>query len=142
MQMIKNEPHWERGDFQVLINSLSTDDAKKRHDIRYALFRVKNQLDGEAPAEKNHWTIAEGIQEMKASGSLETFADVWDIGKVNPDVLIVKRLWSVEQEHDQLMYRISVPIEKADTPQSLAIKAEALEKREKRRFKKEQKRKK
>ena len=140
MQMIKDEEHWERGDFIKLINSLSKDDAAKRHEIRYALFRIKTEIDDGVKAEKSHHAIGEMIQQFKGAGPPVDFANEWDVGAVSPDICVVKRMWSIYQEHDQLMRRIAVPIERNDTPETLARKVAAMEKREARRFKKEQKR--
>ena len=139
MQMIKNEPHWEKGDFDKLINSLSKEDSVKRHEIRYALFRVKTEEAGGNPAEPEHKSISDYIQTIEGSGIPSQFSDSWDIGAVTPEIEIVNRLWSIYQEHDQLMRRVSVELDKKDNPQTLAIKASALEKKEARRFKKEQK---
>ena len=137
--MINNRPHWERGDFDKLVNSLSKDDAKKRHDIRYGLFRVKTELSGGNKAEKEHWDIANAMQSVEENCIPSQFSDSWDIGSVSPDIEIVKRVWSIYQEHDQLMRRISVEMTKTDTPETVAIKASTLEKKEAARFKKEQK---
>lgn len=138
MQMVNNEPHWERGDFTKLIDSLSKDDSQKRHDIRYALFRIKNQLEGGCDADEKHHEIGRMIQTFEGVGTPVTFANVWDIGSVSPGIEIVKRLWSVEQEHAQLMARVSVTVDKTDTPESLAKKAQAFSKKQARRYKQEQ----
>jgi hypothetical protein len=140
MQTIKDEEHWERGDFLKLINSLSKDDAAKRHEIRYALFRIKTEIDGGVKADKPHHAIGEMVQQFKGAGAPAEFASEWDVGAVSPDIVVVKRMWSIYQEHDQLMRRVAVPIERNDTPETLARKVAAMEKREAKRFKREQKR--
>lgn len=137
MQEIKGEQHWERGDFLYLIKRLSKDDAQKRHDIRYALFRIKTEINGGNKAEAIHWEISDMIQTLKDSGDSMLFADDWDVGKVSPEITIVKRVWSVEEEHNQLMKRVTVVIEKHDTPESLAKKEQLVKEKEARRVKRE-----
>jgi len=139
MQQIKGEDFWERGDFDYLIKHLSKDDARLRHEIRYALFRVKNELEHENnnKADEEHWVIANKIGDLKESGSFETFADSWDISHVTPRITIVKRLWGIHQEHDQMMHRLAVTVEPSDTPITLAEKEAAAQRKEERLKKKE-----
>jgi len=136
MQKIKSIDHWERGDFDKLKDSLSKDDSQKRHDIRYAMFRCQNERGGGAKAEKKHWEIAKMILAMEGAENVENWADGWDIGAVNPKIQIVKRLWSIYQEHSQLMRRVTVVVEKGDTPETLAQKANDILQSEKKAKKK------
>ena len=143
MKKIKNEEHWERGDFDALIDSLSKEDSEKRHTIRYALFRVQNEYFGNGNvAEKEHDIIATEICAMEDAGDVKSFAHEWDVGAVSPKIFIVKRMWSIYQEHEQLMKRIAVPVTKNDTPETLAAKAKVVEDKEKKRFKAEEAKKK
>ncbi len=137
MQEIKGELHWERGDFLYLIKNLSKDDARKRHEIRYALFRIVTELEGGNKAEDIHWEISDMIQTIKGAGEPASFADVWDVGRVSPEITIVNRLWSVHEEHDQMVKRVTVTLEKHDTPESLARKEQVAQDREARRVKRE-----
>jgi len=139
MEQIKGKDFWERGDFKYLIKHLSKDDARLRHEIRYALFRVQNELEAEThnKAEKEHWAIAEDILKLKGATSVETFAKDWDISQVSPEITIVNRLWGVHEEHDQMMKRLAVPVESGDTPITLAKKEEAIKRKEARLEKKE-----
>lgn len=129
MQTMNNEIYWERGDFIKLIDSLSKEDSKKRHEIRYALFRVKNQLSGGETAEKFHHVIVDHIKKLNGVGTVKSFAEVWDISKVSPKIVIVKRLWSIYQEHDQLIKKVAVTLEKSDTPEMIAKKIVVMEKK-------------
>ena len=139
MQKIKGMVYWERGDFLYLIKHLSKEDARLRHKLRYALFRVQNELADvkNNKADNGHHKIAKKIQALKGAGDIKTFADVWDISHVTPKITIVNRLWSVHEEHNQMVKRVTVTVEKQDTPITLAKKEQTAQVREKRRLKKE-----
>lgn len=140
MQKLKGKDFWERGDFSYLIKHLSKEDARLRHKIRYALFRVQNELDAETnnKADKEHWEIAEKIKELGGAGEFKDFAKEWDISQVSPRILVVNRLWGIHEEHDQMMKRLVVNVERGDTPITLAKKEHSAMKKEKRLKKKEQ----
>lgn len=143
MQVINGEKHWEKGDFSLLEKEIrEAGYYEERHKLRYAMFRLKTETSGGNPAELSHWEIWDNrIKDILPDDKFEisNFAEKWDIARVHPQIQIVRRLWSVEQEHAQMMNRISVEVTKADTPETLQIKAKRLEEIEKRRLKREEK---
>lgn len=139
METIKGVVYWERGDFTFLIKGLSPEQAKKRHDARYALFRVQTELEGGNKAEPKYWKIAQKIMKYEGAGSALEFAKQWDIGAVEPDFEIVQRLWTIYQEHNQMMNRVTVTIQKGDTAETLAKKEHAAMEKEKKKKKVEAK---
>ncbi|NOQ18064.1 MAG: hypothetical protein GQ507_02335 [Dehalococcoidales bacterium] len=133
METINGVVYWERGDFTLLIKGLSPEQAKKRHDARYAMFRVQTELEGGNKAEPEHQQFARKILKYEGAGQAVDFAKEWDIGRVDPDFEIVQRLWTIYQEHSQMMNRITVTIQKGDTAETLAKKEHEAMKRESRR---------
>jgi len=130
METINGEVFWERGDFTLLINRLSPEQSVKRHDCRYALFRVQTELNGGNIAEPEHHKVSRGILKRENVGHMLDFAKTWDIGSVDPDYEIVKRLWSIHQEHNQMMNRVAVAIAKGDTAETLSEKEQASKRKE------------
>lgn len=100
---------WERADFISLLQILSIEDRKKRHDIRYACFRVQNYISGGAKAEKKHITLSKKIEKLDGFEGWEKFAVTWDISTVTP-IVLVKRKWSVFEEWDQTLKRVTEPL--------------------------------
>lgn len=132
METINNVTYWERGDFTLLIKSLSPEQSKRRHETRYAMFRAQTELNGGNKADPEHWETVRHILTYEGTGHTLEFADSWDIGHVDPDFQIVQRLWSIHQEHRQLMNRITVTVEKNDTVETLARKEHEAARKEKR----------
>lgn len=93
-------------------NELMSRDLDKYHHLRglrYALFRVKNFLDGGAAPEAEHMQIAKGYEETVVSlGGLKGFADRWDLDPIS--LVVVERDMSVWEVHEQNMQRIAVPL--------------------------------
>jgi hypothetical protein len=139
METINNMVYWERGDFKLLQKNLTPEQSIKRHDTRYALFRVQTELNGGNKAEPEHHKISRKILKYEGVGHMLEFAIKWDIGAVAPDFEIVQRLWSIFQEHNQMMNRVAVTIEKGDTAETLAKKEYAVKKKETKRKKAEAK---
>jgi hypothetical protein len=139
VETINSTTYWERGDFTLLIKSLSPEESKKRHDARYALFRVQTEMEGGNKADPEHHLLMRKVLKYEGAGHIIDFAKTWDIGAVDPDYEIVQRLWTIHQEHNQMMNRITVTIQKGDTAESLAKKEHAVMKKEERRKKKEAK---
>jgi len=101
---------WTNADFDVMRQGLSKDNKKLRHDLRYACFRVQNELKGGAKADTIHQEIAERIEKLDNFEGWSKFAITWDISTPDP-VVLVKRKWSIYQEWDQTLERIAVPLE-------------------------------
>ena len=139
MEVINNTTYWERGDFSLLIKNLSPEQHTKRHDCRYALFRVQTELTGGNKAEPEHHKVMRKILKYDGTGNMLDFAKTWDIGHPDPDFEIVQRLWSIHQEHNQMMNRVTVTIAKGDTAETLAKKEHAVMEKEKRHVKREAK---
>lgn len=100
---------WEAADFQVILDGLSDKDAKLRHDIRYACFRVQNEKNGGAKAEKEHRKIARKIEKIDGFEGWEKFAKTWDVSTPDP-IVIVRRKWSIWQEWNQTLERVAIPL--------------------------------
>ena len=82
--------------------------------IRYALFRVKNFLDGGSAPEADHMMIAKEYEEMVVGlGGLAGFADRWDLDPISR--VVVERDLSVWDVHEQNMQRVAVPLPLRDT---------------------------
>jgi len=139
METINGIVYWERGDFTLLIKSLSPEESVKRHDCRYALFRAQTEFNGGNKAEPKHLEIMRKILNYKGTGDILDFAKTWDVGHPEPDFEIVQRLWSIHQEHNQMMNRVTVTIAKSDTAETLAKKEHAIMEKEKRHVKREAK---
>ena len=90
METINKVVYWERGDFTLLIKNLTPAQSKKRHDARYAMFRVQTELGGGNKAEPEHWKIARKILKYEGAGDALQFALQWDISYVDPDYEIVQ----------------------------------------------------
>lgn len=104
---------WETADFQVLLVGLSDKEAQLRHNVRYACFRVQNEKNGGAKAEKEHRTIARKIEKTDGFDGWKNFAKTWDVSTPKP-IVIVKRKWSVWQEWNQTLERIAIPLTEID----------------------------
>jgi hypothetical protein len=139
METINSTTYWERGDFTLLSKSLSPAQYEKRHAMRYGLFRVQTELNGGNKAEPEHHELSRLILTYKDVGHMLDFAKTWDVGHVDPDYEIVQRLWSIHQEHNQMMNRITVTIQKSDTVETLARKEHKAMEKEKRLVKAEAK---
>ena len=140
MEIINKITYWERGDFTLLIKNLTPAQAKKRHDARYAMFRVQTEAEGGNKAEPEHWDMARKILKYEGAGHTLDFAKTWDIASVDPDYEIVQRLWTIYQEHTQMMNRVTVTIQKGDTVETLARKEHDVMQKEARLKKAEAKR--
>lgn len=105
---------WEATDFQVLLTGLSDEEARLRHDIRYACFRIQNEKNGGAKAEKAHWKTAKKIEKIEGFEGWRNFAITWDVSMPEP-LVIVKRKWSIFQEWNQTLERIAIPLTRIRT---------------------------
>ena len=104
---------WEAADFQAILVGLSDEEARLRHDIRYACFRVQNEKGGGAKAESKHRTIAKKVEKIEGFDGWKNFAKTWDVSTPKP-IVIVKRKWSVWQEWNQTLERIAIPLTEID----------------------------
>jgi len=100
---------WTNAELDGLRNGLSMADKTKRHGVRYACFRVQNELNGGAKADKEHYKIAKKVEKLDGFGGWKSFAVTWDVSTPNPIVLI-RRKWSIYEEWDQTLERITVPL--------------------------------
>lgn len=110
---------WEKQDFDNLLQRSSGETKDKRHQLRYALFRCQNELEGGAKADKEHHETVEEIEKVIRKSPLKdqirppieaTFAKGWDIGETLPKVQIVLRAQSVWSDWNQTMAKVSVPL--------------------------------
>ena len=97
---------WEKADFELLLRGMDTADRKKRHDVRYACFRMQTHQQGGEKPKKEHLAIAKKIEKLNGFEGWETFAVTWDVSKVSP-IKLVKRKWSIHQEWGQTMRRVA-----------------------------------
>ena len=101
---------WEKSDFERLKDKeLTVPQRKMRHELRYACFRVQKELLEGNKCPKEYWDKVKPIQKLDGFEGWEKFAKTWDIAHPDPPT-IVKRMWSIEQEHNQMMERISIPL--------------------------------
>jgi hypothetical protein len=104
---MKNKELWERADFEELKNNVLTrEELKKRHDIRYACFRVQKELAEGVKCPKKLHKLVQPLEELKGFEGWRNFAVTWDVSTPDPPT-IVKRMWSIEQEHEQMLERSS-----------------------------------
>ena len=100
---------WERADFAILLQGMNTEDRRKRHDIRYACFRMQTYNGGGIRAEKNHISLAKKIEKLDGFEGWGKFAATWDVSEVSP-IKLVKRKWSIHEEWKQTMIRVAEPL--------------------------------
>lgn len=101
--------HWEKADFNLLLHSMSNEERKKRHDIRYACFRMQTNTMGGSKPEKKHQTLAKKIEKLKGFEGWDNFAVTWDVSMVTP-IVLVKRKWSVLEEWNQTLKRVTMQL--------------------------------
>ena len=78
---------------------------KRLKRIRYALFRVQNQIGGGCDAEGAHHRIANKYKDDVADlGGLAGFAKSWDVDPENP-TKVIKRGKSIWQAHNEMLAR-------------------------------------
>ncbi len=108
--MAKKDKLWQKSDFEALKEKeLNTSQLRLRHDVRYACFRVQKELvEGvECPDE-----LKDKVKEVEGMEGFEgwkNFAVTWDISTPDP-IQVVKRMWSIEQEHNQMLERVAIPL--------------------------------
>lgn len=103
---------WTGIELDILREGLSQKDKKKRHETRYACFRMQTEGNGGATADKEHYKIAKKIEKLDGFGGWKNFAVTWDVSTPDPIVLI-KRKWSIHQEWNQVLERVAVPLEES-----------------------------
>lgn len=107
--MAKKDKLWQKSDFEALKEKeLNTSQLRLRHDVRYACFRVQKELvEGvECPDELKD--KVKEVEDMEGFEGWRNFAITWDISTPDP-IQIVKRMWSIEQEHNQMLERVAIP---------------------------------
>ena len=105
--------YYTNADFEAIRHALDTAGRKRRHDIRYACFRVQGELAGGNAAESEHHAIAREVEALPGFDGWEKFAVTWDISTPDP-IVIVPRLWSIYQEWDQTIRRVAQPLPGVD----------------------------
>ena len=100
---------WERADFALLLRNMSIPDRKKRHDVRYACFRMQTYSSGGNKADKKHITLAKKIEKLDGFEGWGKFALTWDVSNMSP-IKLVKRKWSIYEEWNQTMRRVAEPL--------------------------------
>jgi len=100
---------WTNTDFDGLVTSLSSEDKMLRHDIRYACFRIQKEKEDGTKAEEKHHKIGNQVEKIDGFGGWNNFAITWDISTPNP-IAIVSRKWSIYEEWNQTLMRITVPL--------------------------------
>ena len=100
---------WEKADFTFLLHDMSVADRKRRHDVRYACFRMQTYCAGGNKPEKNHLTLAKKIEKLNGFEGWGKFALTWDVSTASP-IKLVKRKWSIYQEWNQTMMRVAEPL--------------------------------
>ena len=100
---------WEKADFALLIRGLNVADRKKRHDTRYACFRMQTHCAGGNKAEKSHIAITKKIEKLNGFEGWRKFALTWDVSTVSP-IKLVKRKWSIYEEWNQTIKRVAEPL--------------------------------
>lgn len=103
------EKLWERTDFLALLDGMDAVERKKRHDVRYACFRMQTYSSGGEKAEKKHLSLAKKIEKLDGFGGWGKFARTWDISTALP-IKLVQRKWSIYEEWNQTLRRVSEPL--------------------------------
>lgn len=97
---------WSKSDFEHLLQVVLTkDQLKLRHNIRYACFRRQKELNDGVKCPKEMKDLVKPIEQIEGFEGWENFAVTWDISHPDP-ITIVKRLWSIQQEHEQMLERV------------------------------------
>ena len=103
--MAKKDKLWQKSDFDELKeNKLTKPQLKLRHEIRYACFRVQKEVVEKVKCPDELKNKIKSIEGMEGFDSWKNFAITWDISTPDP-IAIVKRMWSIEQEHNQMLER-------------------------------------
>jgi hypothetical protein len=100
---------WTNADFDELRKGLGSEGKQLRHEVRYACFRVQNELQGGAKADEKHHAIAKEIEKLEGFEGWNKFSITWDISTPSP-IVIVKRKWSIYQEWNQTLERVLEPL--------------------------------
>jgi len=110
--MAKKDKLWQKADFDQLKDQVLTkEELRMRHNLRYAAFRVQKELIEGIKCEKEYKDLVKPIEKMEGFDGWENFAETWDIAHPNP-IVLVKRMWSIYQEHDQMLERAAIPLPK------------------------------
>ena len=103
--MSKKEKLWQKADFDNLKETVLTkEQLKLRHTLRYASFRMQKELIEGVECPKEYKELVSQIETLDGFEGWKNFAVTWDISTPDP-IVIVKRMWSIEQEHNQMLER-------------------------------------
>ena len=96
---------WEKADFESLKNKVLTkEQLKLRHALRYACFRVQKEIIEGVECPDEYKSLVKPLESMDGFTNWRDFAATWDISTPDP-IVIVERMWSIEQEHQQMLER-------------------------------------
>ena len=112
--MAKKIKLWQKADFEELKEKqLDVSQLKLRHDVRYACFRIqKERVEGvECPEELKN--LVKEIEDVEGFEGWRNFAVTWDISTPDP-IQVVKRMWSIEQEHNQMLERVALDLPRSN----------------------------
>jgi hypothetical protein len=101
---------WTNSDFDSLVKTMNRKDRALRHEVRYACFRFQKELAEGKKAEQSHHKIAKQVEAAKGFAGWNKFGITWDISTPNP-ITIVERKWSIYEEWNQVVNRVTVPLE-------------------------------
>lgn len=111
---MKKEKLWEKSDFEKLkMETLSKEDLRKRHQLRYACFRLQKEVLEGVECPEKHKELAQQVEKIEGFEGWNKFAVTWDISTPDP-MVIVKRMWSIEQEHQQMLERVALDLPRSN----------------------------
>lgn len=102
----RNIKLWTKTDFDKLKEEILTkEELKLRHDLRYACFRIQKEINEGVECPQEMKDLVKSIEDMEGFEGWQNFAVTWDISHPDP-ITVVQRMWSIEQEHEQMLERV------------------------------------